>query len=251
MKLNAKRTLVSAIAAVCLTTQLTACIETAIVGAVAAGAIVLSDRRSVAVYSKDAWIDVQAATPLNEIGPVTTTHIIANAFNSRVLLTGEVATETDKQKATDVVKAIPGVKGVDNQLVVGPITSLEVRNNDAFITSKVKSRLIGDNPELGNAMKVITENGVVFVLGMLTQSELERGIEIARTTSGVQRVVKTSLITIIQEPQAKALDQEAKEDAAKTQGTVTPLPDGGQMQSPSQTQPQTQPITQPTTQGVN
>lgn len=239
MKLNPKRTLVSAVAALCLTTQLTACIETAIVGAVAAGAIVLSDRRSVAVYSKDAWIDVQAATPLNDIGPVTTTHIIANAFNSRVLLTGEVANEADKQKATDVVTAISGVKGVDNQLVVGPISSLEVRNNDSFITSKVKSRLIGDNPELGNAMKVITENSVVYVFGFLTQSELERGIEIARTTSGVQRVVKTSLITIIQEKQAAALDQEAKDDAAKTQGTVTPLPDTSQ------------PVTQPTTQGVN
>lgn len=239
MKLNPKRTLVSAVAALCLTTQLTACIETAIVGAVAAGAIVLSDRRSVAVYSKDAWIDVQAATPLNDIGPVTTTHIIANAFNSRVLLTGEVANEADKQKATDVVTAISGVKGVDNQLVVGPISSLEVRNNDSFITSKVKSRLIGDNPELGNAMKVITENGVVYVFGFLTQSELERGIEIARTTSGVQRVVKTSLITIIQEKQAAALDQEAKDDAAKTQGSVTPLPDTSQ------------PVTQPTTQGVN
>jgi osmotically-inducible protein OsmY len=241
--MRAKRTVVSAIAVLCLTTQLTACIETAIVGAVAASAIVLSDRRSVAVYSKDAWIDVQAATPLNEIGPTTTTHIIANAFNSRVLLTGEVASEADKQKAADVVKAISGVKGVDNQLIVGPITSLEVRNNDSFITSKVKSRLIGDHPELGNAMKVVTENGVVFVLGMLTQSELERGIEIARTTSGVKRVVKTSLITIIQEPQAKALDQEAKDDAAKTQGTVTPLSEG----SP----PQTAPVTQPTTQGVN
>ena len=239
MKLNAKRTLVSAIAALCLSTQLTACIETAIVGAVAASAIVLSDRRSVAVYSKDAWIDVQAATPLNDIGPVTTTHIIANSFNSRVLLSGEVANEADKQKATDVVKAISGVKGVDNQLVVGPITSLEVRNNDSFITSKVKSRLIGDNPELGNAMKVITENGVVYVFGILTQSELERGIEIVRTTSGVQRVVKTSLITIIEAKQAQALDQEAKEDAAKTQGTVTPLPDTSQ------------PNTQPTTQGVN
>lgn len=239
MKLNPKRTLVSAVAALCLTTQLTACIETAIVGAVAAGAIVLSDRRSVAVYSKDAWIDVQAATPLNDIGPVTTTHIIANAFNSRVLLTGEVANEADKQKATDVVTAISGVKGVDNQLVVGPISSLEVRNNDSFITSKVKSRLIGDNPELGNAMKVITENSVVYVFGFLTQSELERGIEIARTTSGVQRVVKTSLITIIQEKQAAALDQEAKDDAAKTQGSVTPLPDTSQ------------PVTQPTTQGVN
>lgn len=225
---SAKRTIVSALAAICLSTQLTACIETAIVGAVAAGAIVLSDRRSVAVYSKDAWIDVQAATPLNEIGPNTTTHIIANAFNGRVLLTGEVASEADKQKATDVVKAISGVKGVDNQLVIGPITPLEVRNNDSFITSKVKSRLIGDHPELGNAMKVITENGTVFILGMLTQSELERGIEIARTTAGVKRVVKTSLITIIQEPQAKALDQEAKDDAAKTQGTVTPLPDTAQ-----------------------
>ena len=159
-----------------------------------------------------------------------------NAFNGRVLLTGQVGSEADKQKATDVVKAISGVKGVDNQLTVGPITSLEVRNNDAFITSKVKSRLLGDNPELANAFKLVTENGVVYVLGNLTQSELERGIEITRTTSGVQRVVKTTLITIIQEPQAKALDQHAQEDAAKTQGTVTPLPNGDQ---------------QPTTQGIN
>ena len=240
MKLNAKRTLVRAIAAVCLSTQITACgIETVLIGgAVAAGALVAADRRPLTVYSKDAWIDVQAATPLKEIGPETTTHIIANAFNGRVLLTGEVASDADKQKATEVVKAIPGVKGVDNQLVVGPISSLEVRNNDAFITSKVKSRLVGDNPELGNAMKLITENGVVYIFGNLTQSELERGVEIARTTSGVQRVVKTSLITIIQEKQAQALDTEAKTDAAKTQGTVTPLPDG-------------QPVTQPTTQGVN
>ena len=237
MKLNAKRTLVTAVAAICISTQLTACIETVLIGgAVAASAIVLTDRRSVAVYSKDAWIDVQAATPLGEIGTPQDTHIIANAFNGSVLLTGQVASEADKQKATDVVKAISGVKGVDNQLTVGPITSLEVRNNDAFITSKIKSRLLGDNPELANAFKLVTENGVVYVLGNLTQSELERGIEITRTTSGVQRVVKTSLITIIQEPQAKALDQHAKEDAAKTQGTVTPLPGGDQ---------------QPTTQGVN
>ncbi len=241
MKRNAKRTLVGAIAAICLSTQMTACgIETVLIGgAVAAGALVAADRRPITTYSKDAWIDVQAATPLKDIGPDTTTHIIANAFNGRVLLTGEVANEADKQKATDVVKAISGVKGVDNQLVVGPISSLEVRNNDAFITSKVKSRLVGDNPELGNAMKLITENGVVYIFGFLTQSELERGVEIARTTSGVQRVVKTNLITIIQEKQAQALDQEAKQDAAKTQGTATPLPDGSQ------------PVTQPTTQGVN
>ena len=236
MKLNAKRTLVTTVAAICISTQLTACLETAIIGAVAASAIVLSDRRPFTVYSKDAWIDVQAATPLSEIGTTKDTHIIANAFNGRVLLTGQVATETDKQKATDVVKAISGVKAVDNQLTVGPVTSLEVRNNDSFITSKVKSRLVGDNPELANAFKVITENGVVYVLGVLTESELERGVEITRTTAGVQRVVKTSLITIIKEPQAQALDQTAKEDAAKTQGTVTPLPSGDQ---------------QPTTQGVN
>src|SRR5574343_262524 len=184
MKLPAKRTLLTALAAVCLSTQLTACIETAIIGAVAASAIVLSDRRSISTYSKDAWIDIQAATPLSEIGSTKNTHIIANAFNGRVLLTGEVASAADKQKATDVVKAISGVKGVDNQLVVGPVTSLEVRNNDSFITSKVKSRLLGDSPELGNAMKIVTENGVVYVFGMLTQSELERGVEIVRNTAG-------------------------------------------------------------------
>jgi osmotically-inducible protein OsmY len=236
MKFHAKRTIVTAVAAICISTQLTACIETAIIGAVAASAIVLADRRPFSTYSKDAWIDIQAATPLSEIGTTKDAHIIANAFNGRVLLTGEVATEADKQKATDVVKAISGVKGVDNQLTIGPVTGLDVRNNDSFITSKVKSRLVGDNPELANAFKVITENGVVYVLGILTQSELERGVEITRTTAGVQRVVKTSLITIIQEPQAQALDQNAKEDAAKTQGSVTPLPSGDQ---------------QPTTQGVN
>lgn len=234
--LPVKRTIVAALAAVCLTTQLTACVETAIIGAVAASAIVLSDRRSVATYSKDAWIDIQAATPLSEIGSTKNTHIIANAFNSRVLLTGQVASEADKQKATDGVQAISGVKGVDNQLVVGPVTTLDVRNNDSFITSKVKARLVNDQPELGNAMKVVTENGVVYVFGMLTQSEVERGIEIVRTTAGVQRVVKTSLITIIEAPKAQALDESAREDAAKTQGTVTPLPSGDQ---------------QPTTQAVN
>lgn len=234
--LPVKRTIVAALAAVCLTTQLTACVETAIIGAVAASAIVLSDRRSVATYSKDAWIDIQAATPLSEIGSTKNTHIIANAFNSRVLLTGQVASEADKQKATEVVQAISGVKGVDNQLVVGPVTTLDVRNNDSFITSKVKARLVNDQPELGNAMKVVTENGVVYVFGMLTQSEVERGIEIVRTTAGVQRVVKTSLITIIEAPKAQALDESAREDAAKTQGTVTPLPSGDQ---------------QPTTQAVN
>ncbi len=234
--LPVKRTIVTALAVVCLTTQLTACVETAIIGAVAASAIVLSDRRSVATYSKDAWIDIQAATPLSEIGSTKNTHIIANAFNSRVLLTGQVASEADKQKATEVVQAISGVKGVDNQLVVGPVTTLDVRNNDSFITSKVKARLVNDQPELGNAMKVVTENGVVYVFGMLTQSEVERGIEIVRTTAGVQRVVKTSLITIIEAPKAQALDESAREDAAKTQGTVTPLPSGDQ---------------QPTTQAVN
>ena len=240
MKLNAKRTLVISIAAVCISTQLVACgIETAVIlggAAVVTGGLVIADRRPFATYSKDAWIDIQAATPLSEIGSAGTAHIIANAFNSRVLLTGEVATDADKQKATDAVKAISGVKGVDNQLTVGPVSSLATRNNDSFITSKVKSRLVNDNPELGNAFKIVTENGVVYVLGNLTQSELERGIEITRTTAGVQRVVKTSLITIIQETQAQALDQDAKEDAAKTQGTVTPLPSGDQ---------------QPTTQGIN
>jgi osmotically-inducible protein OsmY len=242
MKVPAKRTIVTALAAVCLTTQLTACIETAIIGAVAASAIVLADRRSVAAYSKDAWIDIQAASPLGEIGSAKDTHIIANAFNDRVLLTGEVATDADKQKATDAIKVISGVKGVDNQLVVGPVTSLAVRNNDSFITSKVKARLVNDQPELGNAMKVVTENSVVYVFGMLTQSELERGVEIVRTTAGVQRVVKTSLITILEEPKAQALDQNARDDAAKTQGTVTPLP-GGDASTP--------PVTQPTTQAVN
>ena len=189
MKLNAKRTLIMSMAAICISTQLAACgLETAVIlggAAVVTGGLIIADRRPFTTYSKDAWIDIQAAGPLGDIGTTKDTHIIANAFNGRILLTGEVATDADKQKATDAVKSISGVKGVDNQLVVGPVTSLDVRNNDSFITTKVKSRLVNDNPELGNAFKIVTENGVVYVLGILTQSELDRGIEITRTTAGV------------------------------------------------------------------
>jgi Cu2+-containing amine oxidase len=90
---------------------------------------------------------------------------------------------------------------------------------------------------------VVTEDGVVYVFGMLTQSEVERGIEIVRTTAGVQRVVKTSLITIIEPPKAQELDASARDDAAKTQGTVTPLPGDSTTATP--------PVTQPTTQAIN
>ena len=212
------------------------CVEAALLGtAAASGVMSAHDRRSTGTQTDDETMEWKA----NNHVPAQykdKAHANFTAFNRRLLITGEAPSEEAKSAIESEVRKIEGVKDVYNELGIGPATPLSSRSNDSFITSKVKARLVNDQPELGNAMKVVTENGVVYVFGMLTQSEVERGIEIVRTTAGVQRVVKTSLITIIEAPKAQALDESAREDAAKTQGTVTPLPSGDQ---------------QPTTQAVN
>jgi osmotically-inducible protein OsmY len=79
---------------------------------------------------------------------------------------------------------------VVNEIVVGPATDLGSRSNDSFITSKVKSRFVETNKFQINHVKVVTEHGVVYLMGIVRQEEGTAAAEIARTTSGVQRVVK-------------------------------------------------------------
>jgi osmotically-inducible protein OsmY len=116
--------------------------------------------------------------------------VAATSYAGLVLLTGDVPTEQDKQKAGDIVSRIEKVQRVVNELRVGAITDLSVRTNDTWITSKVRTALINTKEVPSRTIAVQTERGVVYLLGKVTDAEGQRAAKAAAGVSGVNKVVK-------------------------------------------------------------
>jgi osmotically-inducible protein OsmY len=169
-------------------TQLQGC-ATAVVGGAATGTAVALDRRTAGVFIGDQEIELRAAHRLREAFPDKTGNISATSYNRQVLLTGQVLDEAARARATDVVKEIPDVRTVFNELSVSGVISMTSSANDTSITSKVKFRLLREERVPGTKIKVKTAAGVVYLMGLLTQAEADVATEIARTTAGVTKVV--------------------------------------------------------------
>lgn len=171
-----------------LGTQLTACVPV-VAGGAAAGGLVAADRRSTGAYLEDQEIELKAEKAIND-NLKENVHANVTSYNRRVLITGEVSNEANKAKAESVVKPIQNVNRINNQLVIGANTTISSRTNDAYITSKVKTKFISENKFAANLVKVVTENGTVFLLGMVTHKEGDDAAEIASKVSDVKKVVK-------------------------------------------------------------
>lgn len=117
-------------------------------------------------------------------------HITVVSYNGYVLLAGQVSTEKLKLKATDVVREIRGVRRIYNELEIAAPSSGITRTSDTWITAKVKSFLLGSSDIQGTRVKVLTENGVVYLMGLASEAEAQRISNKAAGISGVQRVVK-------------------------------------------------------------
>jgi len=117
-------------------------------------------------------------------------HLVVVSYNGYVLLAGQVTNEQLKSQATDVVRNIREVRRIYNELEVASPSSGMTRTSDTWITTKVKSWLLGDTSTEGLRVKVVTENGVVYLMGMVTAEEGDRIAEAAADTGGVQRVVR-------------------------------------------------------------
>ncbi len=117
-------------------------------------------------------------------------HINVTSYNGVVLLTGQVPDAQQRELAAKTVSALPKTRQVYNELRVQGKTSLLARSNDAWLTTKVKSRLVAEKGLAGRRIKVVTEDGVVYLMGLLSRSEAALASEISRTTGGVQKVVK-------------------------------------------------------------
>jgi osmotically-inducible protein OsmY len=174
----------------CVTLLTSACVPLLIGGAVVGGAAVATDRRSAGAQLDDEVIETKSALAITERFKGNDFHVNVTSFNGIVLITGEVPSTGAKAEVEQVVRVNPKVRAVQNELVVGPATDIGSRSNDTLITSKVKTRFVEANKFQINYVKVVTENGVVYLMGIVRREEGDAAAEIARTTSGVQRVVK-------------------------------------------------------------
>lgn len=161
-----------------------------LVGAGAAGALSMSeDRRSSGAQIDDQSIEWRSSSRIGErFG--SKVHVNVTSYNRAVLLTGEVADERLRGEVDSLVRSVPSVHATTNELVVAEPTSLGSRTTDSYITSKIKTRFLDANKFNALHVKVVTEAGVVYLLGVVTEKETEDAVEIARTTGGVRKVVK-------------------------------------------------------------
>jgi osmotically-inducible protein OsmY len=117
-------------------------------------------------------------------------HVNVTSFNRNVLLTGEVSSESVRKEIEQAVKGVEHVRNVVNEIAVAPVSSFTSRSNDALITSKVKGRFMDGGKFQINHVKVITEDSVVYLLGIVNADEAGSAVDIARSTNGVRKVVK-------------------------------------------------------------
>ena len=161
--------------------------------AVGAGAAVLmaEDRRTSGVYLEDQNIEMKATKAIsNKFGDNNKVNTSVTSFNRYVLIVGQAPNEEIKQQVGVTVLGIENVRNVQNDLVIGPPASFGQHTTDSYTTSKVKTQFVSENKFQANYVKVVTEDGVVYLMGLVTKKEAEDATEIARSVSGVKKVVR-------------------------------------------------------------
>jgi osmotically-inducible protein OsmY len=163
------------------------CVPLAVTG-VAVGAMAATDRRTLGAQTDDQTIELKALTRIQQDLKVSS-GVSITSYNRKVLLTGQVADEKIKRDAGALVSRLDSVRSVQNELQVGAEVSMSTSANDSGITTKVKTAFLDAKDLQSNAFKVVTENSVVYLMGIVTRNEGDRAAQLASRTSGVKKVV--------------------------------------------------------------
>jgi osmotically-inducible protein OsmY len=194
------RWLTTALAAAALASTLSACVPLVIGGAIVGGSLVATDRRTSGAQLEDEGIELRSANRLRE-AMGDRANAKATSYNRQVLLTGEVPTEEDKKLAEQTVSKVENVQKIVNELAVLGNSTFSQRSGDTLVTGKVRASFVDAKDLYANAFKVVTERGVVHLMGRVTQREADRATEVTRGISGVQKVVR--IFEIISEEELK------------------------------------------------
>ena len=182
------KTLLVALSAVAAASLMSACAPLILGGAMVGGALVAVDRRTAGTQLEDEAIELKAGARAREVSPAG--HINVTSYNRMLLVTGEVPNETDRKAVEQVVGRIENVRSVVNELAIAGNSALGVRSSDSLISGKVKASFIDAKDLQAQAIKVTTERGVVYLMGMVTEREATRASDVARSISGVHKVVR-------------------------------------------------------------
>lgn len=162
----------------------------AAVGATAGGAIIY-DKRTSDVILEDQEISNKAIGRLNADPDLKdVARVSVSTFNHVVLMVGQAQSEELRQRAYDDVRSVPQVKRVYNQVQISPILTTLDQSKDAWITSKVKSAMLAKPGLSSSQIKVVTENKVVYLMGLVTPNQAKLATETARNVGGVSKVVQ-------------------------------------------------------------
>jgi len=188
-------------AALLLPLLLGACAPLLLGGAVLGTGMVVTDRRTTGMQLEDKTIENKAEARAKDLA--TLGRINVTSYNRTLLITGEVPGETERAAVEKAVSGVENVRGVVNELVVAPNLSVSQRSSDSLLGARVKASLLDAKDVAANAYRVIAERGVVYLMGRVTEREAGRAVELARSTSGVVKVVR--VLDIITEEELAAM----------------------------------------------
>lgn len=194
----------AAAALITLLPMLQGCVP-AVIGGAAVGVMSAHDRRSTGTQTDDETTEWKAGQRVPDQYKAFS-HINFTSYNRRVLITGEVPNEEAKAAIEAETRKLDGVREVYNELGIGPASSLGSRSTDSYIDSKVKARLVDSNQISANHIKVVTERAVVHLMGIVNAREAKVAVDVARTTSGVKKVV--NVLEVIGDEDARRLDNQ-------------------------------------------
>ena len=170
--------------------QLQACAPVLVAGA-ATGASVANDRRTAGTVLEDQSIELKASGAIQADQALSkSVHVGVTSFNNIVLLTGQAPTDSLREQVLEHVRSIDKVKGVHDEISIENPTTFNTRSNDTWITTKCKSTLLGAKGLEATHIKVVTEDGVVYLMGLVTRQEGDTAAKTVQQVTGVQRVVK-------------------------------------------------------------
>ena len=203
MKTAMKLPLLSCVLVGAVLSGLSGCAPLIVGGAVMTG-VVATDRRTAGTQLEDEAIELKVASAVRQnLGDRV--HLNVTSFNRQVLLSGEAATAADRERVEKLAQSQENVKTVVNDLAVMAPSSLTQRTKDTVTTSQVKAAFIDAKDLQSNTIKVVTERGVVYLMGRVTQREAKRAPDIARSVGGVAKVVR--VFEDISEEELKRLSQ--------------------------------------------
>lgn len=172
-----------------LAASLQGCVLAVAGAAAGGGALIATDRRTLGAQTEDREIQLKALSQIKN-GVPDAAHVNVAVFNRRALLTGEVPNEASKQRAEDILRSINNVNAIVNELAIAPASSLSDRTNDSYLEGRVKTALIAEKGISANNFKVVCERGNVYLMGLVTVDEGNRGADVASRVPGVMQVVK-------------------------------------------------------------